>query len=363
MKKVSLIIPCYNEEEVLPILYERLNKVSKLITDYETEFIFINDGSKDKTEEIVEKLYEQDKRVKLYSFSRNFGHQAAVSCGIHHTNSDLAVIIDADLQDPPEIIPDMIKMYEETKSPIIYGKRISREGETFFKKITATLFYRTINLLSEVQFPVDTGDFRLIDKKVIEAYKSFSESPKYIRGLISWMGFEQRPFEYHREARAAGGTKYTLKKMMKFAMTGIISFSTKPLKISLYLGLISILVAIVFSVRVFYLYLFYPNNLVKGWASTIITVLFMGGAHLISLSVISEYLSSIFTESKKRPEYILKNILTEQNRTEQNRTEQNRTEQNRTEQNRIIFYIYHYIEYIIYCKPIAIVFYGNGFLF
>ena len=244
MKKVSLIIPCYNEEEVLPILYERLNKVSKLITDYETEFIFINDGSKDKTEEIVEKLYEQDKRVKLYSFSRNFGHQAAVSCGIHHTNSDLAVIIDADLQDPPEIIPDMIKMYEETKSPIIYGKRISREGETFFKKITATLFYRTINLLSEVQFPVDTGDFRLIDKKVIEAYKSFSESPKYIRGLISWMGFEQRPFEYHREARAAGGTKYTLKKMMKFAMTGIISFSTKPLKILGILGIISIFISL-----------------------------------------------------------------------------------------------------------------------
>lgn len=309
MKKVSLIIPCYNEEEVLPILYERLNKVSKLITDYETEFIFINDGSKDKTEEIVEKLYEQDKRVKLYSFSRNFGHQAAVSCGIHHTNSDLAVIIDADLQDPPEIIPDMIKMYEETKCPIIYGKRISRDGETFFKKITAAIFYRTINLLSEVQFPVDTGDFRLIDKNVIETYKTFYESPKYIRGLISWMGFEQKAFEYNRESRAAGGTKYTLKKMIKFAMTGIMSFSTKPLKISLYLGIIAIVTAILFSIRVFYLYLFKPDLLVKGWASTIIVILFMGGIQLISLSVISEYLGNMFNEIKKRPEYIIKKSL------------------------------------------------------
>lgn len=303
---LSFIIPCYNEEEVLNMLYKRLNKVSKLIDNYDIEFIFINDGSKDKTEEIIEEFIKNDNRIKLLSFSRNFGHQAAVSCGIHYTNSDLAVIIDADLQDPPEIIPDMIKMYEETKCPIIYGKRISRDGETFFKKITATLFYRTINLLSEVQFPVDTGDFRLIDKNVIETYKSFEESPKYIRGLISWMGFEQKPFEYHREARAAGGTKYTLKKMLMLAITGIMSFSTKPLKISLYLGIIAIISALIFSIRVFYLYLFQPNLLVRGWASTIIIILFIGGIQLISLSIISEYLANMFNEVKKRPEYIIK---------------------------------------------------------
>ncbi|MBW5397092.1 glycosyltransferase, partial [Brachyspira pilosicoli] len=199
-----------------------------------------------------------------------------------------------------------IEMYEETKTPIIYGKRISREGETFFKKITAAMFYRFINLLSEVKFPVDTGDFRLIDKKVIEAYKQFSENPKYIRGLISWTGFEQKPFEYKRDARIAGETKYTLKKMLRLATTGILSFSTRPLRISLYLGLISIFIAIVFSLRVFYLYLFNPSVLVKGWASTIIVVLFMGGAQLISLSVISEYLANMFNESKKRPEYVVK---------------------------------------------------------
>ena len=309
MKKVSFIIPCYNEEEVLPLLYQRLNNVSNELKDYECEFIFINDGSKDKTEEIIENLNKNDNRVKLYSFARNFGHQAAVSCGIHRCESDIAIIIDADLQDPPEIIPDMIEEYEKTKTPIIYGKRISREGESLFKKLTASIFYRLINLLSEVQFPVDTGDFRLIDKTVIEAYKSFSENPKYIRGLISWMGFEQKAFEYKRESRIAGTTKYTLKKMLRLALTGILSFSVKPLRISLFFGIMSIFIAIIFSLRVFYLYLFSPEDLVRGWASTIIIILFIGGVQLISLSVISEYLANLFNEVKKRPEYIIKKII------------------------------------------------------
>ena len=309
MKKVSFIIPCYNEEEVLPLLYQRLNNVSNELKDYECEFIFINDGSKDKTEEIIENLNKNDNRVKLYSFARNFGHQAVVSCGIHRCESDIAIIIDADLQDPPEIIPDMIEEYEKTKTPIIYGKRISREGESLFKKLTASIFYRLINLLSEVQFPVDTGDFRLIDKTVIEAYKSFSENPKYIRGLISWMGFEQKAFEYKRESRIAGTTKYTLKKMLRLALTGILSFSVKPLRISLFFGIMSIFIAIIFSLRVFYLYLFSPEDLVRGWASTIIIILFIGGVQLISLSVISEYLANLFNEVKKRPEYIIKKII------------------------------------------------------
>ena len=284
--KISIIIPCYNEEDVLNTLYERINNVSKQLSNYECEFIFVNDGSKDKTENMIEEYHKKDNRVKLFSFSRNFGHQAAVSCGIHHASGDIAIIIDADLQD--------------------HGKRISRKGESIFKKITASLFYRIINLLSEVKFPVDTGDFRLIDKNVIEAYKSFNENPKYIRGLISWMGFEQKPFEYERDVRAAGHTKYTLKKMLRLAITGILSFSVRPLRISLFFGILSIFIAIVFSIRVFYLYLFNPEVLVKGWASIIITILFIGGVQLISLSVISEYLANIFNETKKRPEYIVK---------------------------------------------------------
>ena len=307
--KINIIIPCYNEEEVLNTLYERINNVSKKLQNHECEFIFVNDGSKDKTEQIIEELNKKDSRVKLFSFSRNFGHQAAVSCGIHNSKWDIAIIIDADLQDPPEIIPDMIKEYEKTKTPIIYGKRVSRKGESIFKKLTASLFYRFINLLSEVKFPVDTGDFRLIDKNVIEAYKSFSENPKYIRGLISWTGFEQRAFEYERDARVAGNTKYTFKKMLKLAVTGILSFSVKPLRISLLFGILAIFIAIGFSVRVFYLYLFDSQELVKGWASIIITILFVGGVQLISLSVISEYLANIFNEMKKRPEYIIKKTI------------------------------------------------------
>ncbi|WP_048594757.1 glycosyltransferase family 2 protein [Brachyspira suanatina] len=307
--KISIIIPCYNEEEVLDTLYERINKVSEKLVNYECEFIFVNDGSKDKTEKIIENFSVNDNRVKLFSFSRNFGHQAAVSCGIHNALGDIAVIIDADLQDPPEIIPDMIEEYENSKTPIIYGKRISRKGESIFKKLTASIFYRLINLLSEVKFPVDTGDFRLIDKNVIEAYKSFGENPKYIRGLISWMGFEQKAFEYERDARAAGNTKYTFKKMLKLAITGILSFSVKPLRISLFFGILAIFIAIGFSIRVFYLYLFDSQELVKGWASIIITILFVGGVQLISLSVISEYLANIFNEMKKRPEYIIKKII------------------------------------------------------
>ena len=199
MKKLSFIIPCYNEEKVINHLYERLLNITEKIPDYNCEFIFINDGSSDRTVDIIKSLALNNESVSFYSFSRNFGHQAAVSCGIEHCDSDLAVIIDADLQDPPEIIPNMIALYEKTKAPVIYGKRTARKGENVFKKITAYFFYRIINLLSDVKFPVDTGDFRLIDKKVISAYKNFNERPKYIRGLISWMGFEQIPYEYERD--------------------------------------------------------------------------------------------------------------------------------------------------------------------
>lgn len=304
--KVSIIVPCFNEEETLDVLYSRLSDVMRTIENHTYEIIFINDGSKDKTEEMLLSFESADNNVAVYSFSKNFGHQAAVSCGIHNAQGNVAVIIDADLQDPPEIIPDMIKLYEKTKSPIIYGKRVSREGESFFKKVTAKLFYRFINLMSDTTFPVDTGDFRLIDKNVIEAYKNFNETPKYIRGIISWMGFEQIPFEYERKKRMAGTTKYTLKKMLALAITGILSFSTKPLRISLFLGLLSIAIALILLVWVFYLYFNTPEVLVPGWSSVIITVLFMGGTQMLVLSIIGEYIANMFNEIKKRPEYIVK---------------------------------------------------------
>ena len=279
----------------------------KSVENHTYEILFINDGSKDKTEEMLLSFERSDSNVKVYSLSKNFGHQAAVSCGIHNAKGDIAIIIDADLQDPPEILPDMIKLYEKTNAPIIYGKRISREGESFFKRLTAKIFYRLINLMSDTTFPVDTGDFRLIDKNVIEAYKNFNETPKYIRGIISWMGFEQIPFEYDRKKRIAGTTKYTFNKMLKLAVTGILSFSTKPLRISLFLGVLSIAIALMVLIWVFYLYFNKPQVLASGWASIIITILFMGGAQMVVLSIIGEYIANIFNEIKKRPEYIVKN--------------------------------------------------------
>lgn len=303
---ISVIIPCYNEEKVIKILYKRLDNVSKIIKDYQCEFVFINDGSIDKTEEIIEELSKNDKRIKLYSFSRNFGHQAAVSCGLLNSNGDIAVVIDADLQDPPEVIPDMIEKYRHSKSNIIYGHRISREGESIFKKVTAFIFYRLINFVSDIKFPIDTGDFRLIDRQVIESYKQFREKPKYIRGIISWMGFKQEALDYNRDSREAGKTKYTLKKMLTLASDGILSFSIKPLRLALLFGILAIIVGILLSIYVFLIYIFYPDSIIKGWASVMITIIFMGGIQLLSLAVICEYLVNIFNQIKNRPEYIVR---------------------------------------------------------
>lgn len=230
MKKISVVIPMYYEEEVAEECYKRVQKVLTSISNYDYEIIFINDGSKDKTLEILEAIAKKDKKVKIISFSRNFGHQCAVTAGIQFVTGDAIVIIDADLQDPPELIPDMLKLWEQGYE-VIYGKRKTREGESKFKLLTAKMFYQTLNALSDVNIPKDTGDFRLVDRKVIDVINSLPEHNKFLRGLFSWVGFQQTPFEYERKERFAGKTKYPLKKMLKLASDGIISFSTKPLKI------------------------------------------------------------------------------------------------------------------------------------
>jgi glycosyltransferase involved in cell wall biosynthesis len=225
---LSVIIPCYNEEEVIEESYKRLVKVMKDNKIEDFELIFVNDGSKDKTFDILCGIAANDKKVKVISFSRNFGHQPAVAAGINNCNGEYAVIIDADLQDPPELIPQMLKLCISENANVVYGVRKERKGETFFKKLSAKLFYRFLNKLSEVPIPLDTGDFRLIDKKMIDVFKNLPERNKFIRGLISWAGFKQIPFYYVREPRFAGETKYPLKKMIRFALTGIMYFSKKP---------------------------------------------------------------------------------------------------------------------------------------
>lgn len=305
MKKVSVVIPMYYEEEVANECYNRLSGVLKKIENYEYEIIFVNDGSKDKTLEILEGIANKDKKVKVLSFSRNFGHQCAVTAGLQYVTGDAIVIIDADLQDPPELIPDMLKLWEEGNE-VIYGKRKTREGESKFKLLTAKMFYNTLNALSDVEIPKDTGDFRLVDKKVVDVVNSMPEHNKFLRGLFSWVGFEQKAFEYERKERFAGKTKYPLKKMLKLASDGIIGFSTKPLKLVGGLGIFSIVLSFMILIYAILSFMFKWNNLTPGWTSIIVTVTFFCGTILISLWMIGEYMARIYDECKARPQYIIK---------------------------------------------------------
>ena len=305
MKKVSLIIPMYYEEEVAKACYEKVTKVLIGLNEkYDYEIIFINDGSKDKTLEIIEELAENDKKVKIISFTRNFGHQAAVTAGLKYASGDAIVIIDADLQDPPELIPDMLK-YWEKGNQVIYGKRKSREGESVFKLFTAKMFYKTLNALSDVEIPRDTGDFRLVDREVVDVINQLPEHNKFLRGLFSWVGFKQMPYEYERKERFAGKTKYPLKKMLKLASDGIISFSTKPLKALGILGIISIFISFAIMIYAIISYIFKLNELSAGWTSLMITITFFAGVQLLSIWIISEYVARIYDESKQRPQYII----------------------------------------------------------
>ena len=304
----SIIIPCYNEQDVLLETYTRLTKVMQTHFQH-YELVCINDGSADATLPILQKLGQADAHMKVLSFSRNFGHQAAVSAGLAHCSGTVAIIIDADLQDPPELIPDMVALYLEHPCEVVYAVRKSRKGESFVKKFTAKLFYRTINYLSEVPLPLDTGDFRLIDRKVIDAFNSMPERNKYIRGLISWVGFRQVPIYYERSERFAGETKYSLGKMLRFARTSLLYFSNKPLRIASSAGIAAVVISLLLAVWVLYTLVFEPARLVQGWASIIIIVLFFGGVQMLTIGILGEYLSSIFNEIKGRPEYIVQTAL------------------------------------------------------
>ena len=304
MKKISMIIPMYYEEAVVNECYKRIKKNLLELKNYEHEIIFINDGSKDKTLDILEGIAKKDNNVKVISFSRNFGHQAAVTAGLKHITGDLSIIMDADMQDPPEVIKDMIKLWEEGNE-VIYAKRKRREGESAFKLYTAKVFYKILNGLSDVEIPKDTGDFRLADRKVVDVINQLEEHNKFLRGLFSWVGFKQVPIEYERKERFGGKTKYSLSRMMKLAIDGIISFSTKPLRIIGGLGIFSILISIIILIYSLVSYIFKLNNLASGWTSIMVAITFFAGVQLTALWIMSEYIARIYDESKKRPEYII----------------------------------------------------------
>ncbi len=304
MKKISVVVPMYYEEEVAEECYKRLINVFKELNNYEYELIFVNDGSRDKTLEIIENIAKKDKNVKVISFSRNFGHQAAVQAGLKYTSGDAVVIIDADLQDPPEVIKEMIDLWEKGNE-VIYAKRTKRKGESLFKLFSAKVFYQVLNGLSDVEIPKDTGDFRLADRKVIDVINSMPEHNKFLRGLFGWVGFKQIPLEYERQERFAGKTKYPLKKMFKLARDGIFSFSTKPLKFVGMIGIFSIFLSIIILIYSFISYIFGLNNLTAGWTSIMVTITFFTGIQLLSLWIISEYIGRIYEETQNRPIYII----------------------------------------------------------
>ena len=305
MQTLSVIVPCYNEEAVIQEFYRRTKEVLNSLDDVVGYIIFINDGSKDNTRYLLDHIASQDDKARVIHFSRNFGHQPAVTAGMNLCKTDLAVIIDADLQDPPELIPDLIETQRKEEASVVYCVRKKREGETAFKKATAKLFYRTMNNLSEVEFPEDTGDFRLVDRKAIEAFNGLKEKGKYIRGLISWIGFKQVPFYYNRDVRFAGETKYPLKKMLSFAKKALLYFSKKPLMLSISLGSIAFFIGIIYGLWVWLGHLLGFTNVITGWTSTIIIIIFFGGVQLITIGVLGQYIGVLFDEVKSRPEYII----------------------------------------------------------
>ena len=304
---LSVIVPCYNEEVVLRATHERLTEVLRQMTDFDYELIFVNDGSADRTQAVLNHLHLLDAHVRALLLSRNFGHQIAVTAGLEAATGDAVVIIDADLQDPPEVIPQMVSLWREGND-VVYGMRIDRRGESKFKLWTAKLFYRLINYLSETKMPLDTGDFRLIDRRVVEVIKMMPERARFLRGMVSWAGFRQISLPYERAARHAGESKYPLTKMIRFAMDGIISFSLVPLKLAIWTGFLAMGIAVA-GIIVAIIDHFLASGLVRGWASLFVAVLFMGGVQLVSLGIIGEYLGRIYTEVKRRPLYVVQERL------------------------------------------------------
>lgn len=297
--KYSVIIPMYNEEEVILESYRRLDNVMRPLEE-EYELIFVNDGSRDRTMEIMLDVAKKDPHVKIVDFARNFGHQTAVTAGMKYSSGDAVVIIDADLQDPPELIPGMIEKWKEGYE-VVYGKRLKREGETKFKLVTAKAFYKLINSLSGNMIPMDTGDFRLIDRAVVDAMNSMPEHNRFLRGMGSWVGFRQYAYEYKRDERWAGTTKYPLKKMIKLAKDGIISFSSKPLELLSVLGCVSIGVCFLWLLVLIILAI--CGVFFRQWQ---LIVAFMGifaGIILIGMGILGEYIGRIYDEAKGRPLY------------------------------------------------------------
>lgn len=301
----SFIIPVFNEEETLIALYKRMIAIlSDLGGD--AEVIFVDDGSRDRSYALILDIHQMDPRFKAIHFSRNFGHQIAISAGMDFASGDAVIIMDADLQDPPEVVHSMIAKWREGYE-IVYAIREERKGETFFKRITAALFYRLLGKLTEIDMPADVGDFRLVDRKALDAFKALREHNRYVRGMFSWVGFNQTGVRYVRDERFAGVTKYPLKKMLRFAADGVTSFSNVPLRLALNIGFLFSALSFITGLGAIILKIL-GIYMVPGWASVIVVVLFLGGVQLIVMGMLGAYIGRVYEEVKDRPLYIVKNL-------------------------------------------------------
>ena len=306
MPKYSLIIPIYNEEESIPELYRRVSDVMDSLDD-SVELILINDGSGDRSLKLMRELQERDARVCYISFARNFGHQAAVTAGLNFARGQVIVVLDADLQDPPELIPKMIESWQAGYH-VVYAQRTKRKKESWFKRLTAYVFYRLLQQLADVDIPADTGDFCLMDRQVVDVLNSMPERNRYIRGLRAWIGFRQTAVKFERDPRFAGEVKYTFKKSLALAINSLVSFSKIPLRLSTYLGLFSALIALFMALLVLYWRLQQPESPVTGLATILIAVFFLGSVQLISIGILGEYIGRIYEEVKGRPAYTIAEI-------------------------------------------------------
>lgn len=304
--KYSLIVPIYNEEEIIPELYRRLSAVMNRM-DGPVELILINDGSRDRSLQLLRELHQKDPRICYLSFARNFGHQIAVTAGLNFVRGQVIVILDADLQDPPELIPDMIEKWRQGYQ-VVYAQRTQRLKEGWFKRFTAYFFYRLLKKLADVEIPTDTGDFCLMDRQIVDILNSMPERNRYIRGLRSWVGFQQTAIRFERNPRFAGEVKYTFSKSLALAINGLVSFSIVPLRLSTYLGLVAAVAAIFMALLVLYWRLFLPHSPLTGFTIILMAIFFLGSVQLVSVGILGEYIGRIYEEVKARPLYTLAEV-------------------------------------------------------
>lgn len=303
MKKITIIIPAYNEEESLPYLYERLEKLMNSINNYEFEILFVNDGSKDDTLNLIKEYRNKDERISYVDFSRNFGKETAMIAGLDYAIGDCVIFMDADLQDPPELIPELIKWWEEGYDDV-YARRKSRKGETFLKKFTSKMYYKVLQSLTNVQIQRDTGDFRLLDKRCVNALKKMRETQRCSKSMFSWIGYKKKEVLYDRDPRVAGKTKWNYKKLIDLAIDGITSFTTSPLRISTYLCIPTFGALLIYFIYVICKMILVTNK-IDAYQAIILLILFFSGIQILLFGIIGEYLGRIFNESKNRPLYLV----------------------------------------------------------